>query len=61
MSSSFHASQFNSSYSPKALCNWEVPATGRDKAPKANHPAANGPTQFVVNDNGCALPRTSLD
>ena len=55
MSSSFSASQFNSSYSPKALGNWEVPATGRDRSPKANHPAARGPTQFVVNDNGCAL------
>ena len=62
MSSSFSASQFNSSYSPKKLGNWEVPATGRDRKPKANHPAVNGPTQFIVNDNGCAhqSPLTAL-
>ena len=49
------ASQYQNAFTSKKLCNWEVPATERARTPAAKHPAANGPTKFIVSDDGHLL------
>ena len=48
MSLRLSAAQFDSSFRPSSLCNWEVP---RDPSP-ITRAASPGPTKFVVGDNG---------
>ena len=48
MSLRLSTAQFDSSFRPSSLCNWEVP---RDPSP-ITRAASPGPTKFVVGDNG---------
>ena len=57
MPSGSQASQFNRSFSAKALCNWEVPAVERARTPGPRHPAAKGKTEFITDDKGHLLKR----
>jgi hypothetical protein len=53
MSTTHSAMQYNTSFAPKRLCNWEVPAV------RATTPAAHGAgfrTQTLVDDKGHLLP-----
>ena len=52
MSSTFSAFQYEASFAPKRLCNWETPAV-RAKTPVNKGPG--GRTEFVVDNNGHLL------
>jgi hypothetical protein len=57
MSMSLSANQFDSSYRPSRLGNWEVPAATRRAATVARDPLGN--TKIIVDDNGHLLPGKS--
>eukprot|EP00965_Chrysotila_dentata_P257173 6212791-Pleurochrysis_carterae.AAC.2 len=50
MSTSYSAMQFESSYKPTSLCNWEVPKVTEPKG------ASGRKMDFLVDDNGHLLP-----
>jgi hypothetical protein len=52
MSKLYTASQFEASYRPTRLGNWEVPASPRSRVPKAR----TSTTKFIVDANGHLLP-----
>ena len=57
MSLRLSAAQFDSSFRPSSLCNWEVP---RDPSP-ITRAASPGPTKFVVGDNATTyLPSSTV-
>eukprot|EP00966_Prymnesium_polylepis_P294664 6804585-Prymnesium_polylepis.1 len=53
MSTSFSSMQYEASFAPKRLCNWETPAQ-RVKTPISKGPG--GRTEIIVSANGHLLP-----
>ena len=53
MSTTFHAFQYEGSFSPTRLCNWETPAV-RLKTPVPRTPGSR--TSIIVDKNGHLLP-----